>query len=362
MKKLPIGIIGCGKIAQNTYFPNFNGIYAPFVKTVACADLLPDLARKCAEQFSIPRTLTPDELLVDPEIALLVNLTIPEAHYELNKRALLAGKHVYCEKPLALNCAEAVELGNLAKQRGLMLSNAPDTILGATIQTARQSLDAGSIGQVRHVSAWFSLNVGLERYYRPAVGPILDFGPYYIGALLTLLGPITRVSALGDKLPLPDPNAPGSTFLPATPSHAAAALQFASGATGTLGMSADALMYDSSIEIIGSQGRLSLPDPNKFEGSVTVRDYQSGERQLENLFDFDGKHRGVGVADMALALREKRPRRIDTDLVVHSTEVLVSILESIRTGKTVSLTTTCQRPAPMSPKSTGTPFAIPARH
>ena len=360
MKKLSVGIIGCGAIARNAYLPRFTGRHASLIHLAACADVVTASAQKCAEEFSISRVLSPDELLADPGIELVVNLTNPEAHYDLNKRALQSGKHVYSEKPLALSTAEAVELGRIARERRLMLSCAPDTLLGSAHQNARHLLDNGRIGQVRHAAVWCSLKIPPRRYYRPAAGPMLDFGPYYAGALISLLGPIQRVCTLGDPVALPNPDAPGETFMPETPSHAALAFQFASGATGTLGLSSDAHMYDSAIEIIGTKGRLSVPDPNYFGGKVFVTDSKEGPREVESIFDFDDQGRGAGVADMALALLEKRPERLDADLAVHTTDFLVCALESIRTGRAVDLVTTCRRPVPMSPKSSANPFEIPS--
>ena len=357
MNKLSLGIIGCGRIAQNAYLPNFTGRHASLVRVAACADAMPGAAQKCATMFSIPRVLSPDELLADPDIDLVVNLTIPEAHYDLNQRALLAGKHVYCEKPLATSAGEAFELRDIARERGLMLSCAPDTLLGSMLQNARRSLDDGIIGEVRHVSAWFSLNVRSPRYYRPGVGPVLDFGPYYVGSLVSLLGPVSRVTGLGTTPALETADEPGKTFVPESVSHFAAAFVFASGVTGTLGGSSDARNYESGIEILGNNGRLSVADPNFFNGKITVTDSEKNSRELASEFDLDSQDRGAGVAEMAMALREKRAHRLDADLVVHTTEVLMALIESIRTGHAIDLTTTCRRPVPMSLKSSGNPFA-----
>jgi predicted dehydrogenase len=358
LKKLSIGVLGCGNIARNTYFPSFTSHYASLVRLAACADVVPAAAQRCAAAFSVPRVLTPDELLADPEIDLVVNLTIPEAHYELNKRALEAGKHVYSEKPLALSTAEALELGRIAEARGLMLAVAPDTILGAPHQAARRALDAGAIGTVRHVSAWCSLSLPFKNYYRPAAGPILDFGPYYVGLMVFLLGPVARVAAFGAAAPI-TPQDGGPDFVPAVPAHAAVALQFASGVTGTLGLATDACIYESGVELLGTVGRLSVPDPNKFEGEARLKTCQE-DTALPPGSALDGRHRGACVADMARALAEGRPHRLANAFSVHCTEVLVSILESIRTGSAVDLTTTCVRPEPMAPPSSADPFAFVA--
>jgi len=356
MSRLPIGILGCGAIARNAYLPSFTTHYSGEVELFACADAVPAAAAACAEKFGIPRVLSPEELLADPGIALVVNLTIPEAHEELNRKALLAGKHVYCEKPLALSRAEAIHLGKIAAEQGRMLAVAPDTILGAPHQAARKALDAGAVGTVRHVSAWCSLHIGLERYYRPAAGPILDFGPYYVGLMVFLLGPVTRVAALGAPVELPKEDGTKETFAPQTPSHAAVALQFASGATGTLGLSTDACIYESGIEVLGTSGRITVPDPNKFEGASHLKTYQE-DVDLPADFALDGRHRGAGVADMAWALRDRRPHRLGNAFCVHCTELLVSILESLDTGRAVDLSTTCERPAPMAPRTAPHPFA-----
>lgn len=356
MKRLKVGIVGCGAIAKNAYLPSFFGHYAPFVEVVACADAVPAAAEACAAAFSIPRVVAADKLVGDPEVELVVNLTVPEAHYALNRQALLAGRHVYCEKPLALSAAEAVELGRLAEERGLMLAVAPDTLLGAPHQAARKALDAGVIGTVRHASAWCSLNIGIERYYRPAAGPALDFGPYYIGLLVMLLGPVSRVASLGAPVALPRPGVEGETFLPESPGHLGVALQFASGATGTLGLATDACIYESGVELIGTRGRLSVPDPNKFEGSARLKTHEVDEA-LPAGSALNDRHRGAGVADMACALREGRTHRLGNAFSVHCTEVLVSMAASLRSGQVFDVTTRCTRPVVMPGDGAVHPFA-----
>lgn len=352
MERVRLGVLGCGAIARNAYLPNFCGAYADWVRVVACADVDAAVARRCAEQFGIARVLSAEELLGDPEVELVVNLTTPEAHYATNLRALEAGKHVYSEKPLALSGAQARELGERARAGGLMCAVAPDTLLGSGHQTARAALDAGRIGVVRHAAAWCSLNIGPARYYRAAAGPLLDFGPYYVGALVALCGPVARVAALGRGRPFV-PTGGTVEVDSEVPAHAAVAMEFVSGATGTVGFASDACLYESRLELIGNQGRLELPDPNHFGGVVRLTPAAGETGELPVVHGLGGKDRGAGVVDMAVALRRGGRPRLEVDFSVHVTEVLVAMDASWRGGEVKAVESRCERPVPMPPGGFG---------
>lgn len=340
-----IGIIGCGKISP-AYLKTLTTVGRPHVEVAACADISHEAARACAERFGIPRVLTPEALLSDPDIRIVATLTIPEAHEPVTRSALLSGKHVYCEKPLALDLSAARDLHALARDRGLMLSCAPDTLLGVAHQRARHLLDNGAIGTPADAFAHLQMAAALPAHYmRAASGPLLDMGPYYIGALVFLLGPVRRVSALGSRMPMKD--AAGAVFTPEAHSRVGASLEFASGVTAQLSLLNFGQTYAPRLEIFGSAARLVCADPNQFEGAVLV---DNAEPDVEFPdFPYAQNSRGAGIIDMSLALREGRDCRLGADFCLHCAEVALSIRQSIETERVVLLQTTCERPAPMTP-------------
>jgi predicted dehydrogenase len=340
-----IGIIGCGKISS-AYLNTLVSVGRPHVEVAACADLVPAAAQSCAEKFGIPRALSPEELLADPEIEFVANLTIPEAHESVTRAALQAGKHVYCEKPLALDWAAARELHALSRERGLLLSCAPDTLLGVAHQRARHLLDHGAIGLPADAFAQLQMAMQLPAHYmRAASGPLMDMGPYYIGALVFLLGPVRRVAALGARLPMKDPE--GKTFTPEAPSRVGATLEFVSGVSAQLSLLNFGRPYAPRLEIFGSNGRLVCADPNHFEGTVLVDDAEPAVDFPE--FPFARNDRGAGLIEMSLAVQEGRDCRLNADFCLHATEVMLRIRESIETGRMAVLETTCDRPQLMTP-------------
>lgn len=356
MARVPVGILGCGAISK-AYLTSLTGKYSHLVEVAACADIVRESAEKRAAEFGVPRVLTPEELLADPGIRIVANLTIPEAHFDVNRRILEAGKHVYTEKPLALTVEEGMALHNLATSRGLALACAPDTVLGAGLQTTRQALDAGRIGEPVAFHARFSMPNMTERYMRAAVGPLLDMGPYLVGALVSLLGPVTRVAALAARPAMKD-KTDGHAFVPQAPARVGAALQFASGCVGTLSVAVNTDTYGPVLEIIGSGGAsLVAPDPNTFAGQVTIRRYNTSE-DVPLAFALDGRDRGAGIADIAHGLQAGRPPRLSAALSLHCLEVKLAILEAAARGANVDLRTTCDRPAPMAARDAADPFAL----
>lgn len=366
MRKAKLGIVGCGRISP-TYLRTLADRFPSLVEIAACADLDGSAARARAEEFRIPKVLTAEDLLADPEIEIVANLTIPEAHFALNKAALMAGKHVYTEKPFALTMDEARELSALAAERELRIAAAPDTMLGAGMQTCRKLIDDGWLGHVLGFRVSLSLSAGSERYLRPAVGPTLDMGPYYVGAVIFLLGAIKRIHAVA-RYPfasrtVADPAAKnyGATFAPATPSVAAAAVELVSGPIGTVFLCAEAKTYTPSIEIYGTEATLVCNDANHCSGPVHLRHTALAEPEVPIPFSFNEKGiRGLGIADMALAIRYRRPHRLSPEYAAHTTEALLGILTAAETGQPVTLETTCDRPFPMRPCLIGSPFGEPA--
>lgn len=363
-KTLGVGIIGCGNIstAYLSLAASFNGY-----EIVSVADINMNNARAQAAKFDV-RAETVDALLGADDVDLVINLTIPAAHVDVSRAILQAGKHVYSEKPFVLSLAEAQELGELARANNLRIGSAPDTFLGASHQLARSLVDDGAIGRVTSGVASV-MGSGMEDwhpnpdfFFQKGGGPVLDMGPYYICNLVQLLGPVKQVSAFSGAAHATRTigNGPrdGETVPVETPTTIHSILSFESGAIITLLTSWDVWASDTpTMELYGTQGTMAVPDPNWFGGTLTITDRAGPpvEKTWEHPFgipnfeDVHANYRGAGLADMALAIAEDRPHRCDDVFATHVIEVLTAILEAGETGRVLKLTTTCERPAPLSP-------------
>lgn len=351
-----VGIVGCGNISgiylQNA--PRFEAL-----QVVACADLVQERAEAQAAKYKVPKACTLEALLADPEVELVINLTIPRAHAAVALAALAAGKHVYNEKPLGITRAEGKTMLAAAAERKLRIGGAPDTFMGAGLQTARRVLDEGRVGAPVAATA-FMVCHGHEGwhpdpafYYEPGGGPLLDMGPYYLTALVSLLGPVQRVASSA-RITFPTRTITsqpkrGQTIKVQTPTHITGALEFASGAVATLIMSFDVWSHNLPLlELHGAEGSLSLPDPNFFGGPLRVR--QPGQREWTEIplaFDYHSNDRILGVADMAQAIRSGRPHRANGELTFHVLDVMQALLESSEQGQHITIGSTCERPAPL---------------
>lgn len=364
MNNLGVGIIGCGNIssAYLELAPLFEGL-----EMRAVADLDPEAAKSRAEEFGV-RASTPKELLAADDIDVVVNLTIPGAHFAVTSSILEAGKHAYTEKPLVLTLDEGKALRDLADARSLRVGSAPDTFLGGAHQMARAAIDKGRVGKIvagtAHVmsSGMESWHPNPDFFFKPGAGPVLDIGPYYVTNLIQLIGPVRRVVALTTsaheyRTITSQPRA-GEKIKVETPTNIHALLEFEQGATVTLSTSWDVHSHrHANMELYGSNGSLFVPDPNFFGGDVEIG---LPGKDIEALPSWDhpfgipnqGKranYRVAGLADMAAALRENQPHRCSMDLALHAVDVMTSILRSGETGGFVEMTTTCERPEPMSP-------------
>ena len=356
MRRVGIGVIGCGTIcgAYLTAARDF-----PVLDIRALADANMAAAEARAAEFG-PAAVTVDTLLADPEIEIVLNLTVPAAHVEVGRRILAAGKHAYSEKPLGVTVAEASRLTEEAERRGLRLGCAPDTFLGGAHQAARTFLDAGRLGEPVGGTAFF-MCPGHERwhpnpdfYYKAGGGPMLDMGPYYITGLVNLLGPVARVAGMA-----PTPrrtreitSAPraGETIEVEVPTHVAAILQFHQGAALTVTMSFDVAGHRHlPLEIYGTEGTLLVPDPNFFGGEVSflARGGDWTDVPVE-LPWATGNHRSLGLADMAAAIGDGRPHRASGTLALHVLEVMEAIGSSAETGGFVEIATRPERPHPLA--------------
>lgn len=358
VKPVKTGVIGCGNISS-AYLKSF-GLF-DIVDVVACADIRLEVAQDCAKSFALPHACSPDELLADPNVELIVNLTPANEHYAVSAAALAAGKSVYSEKPLATDREHARSLREVAESRGLSFGCAPDTVLGGGLQTCRKLIDDGFIGTPIGASAVCTFagpdtwHPDPAPFFQSGAGPLFDMGPYYITALVHLLGPIRRVTALAKtgiegRVILRGPQA-GDGIEVNTPTHVTTLLEFANGAHCSFMVSFDArALGEPFIEIYGSEGTLRVPDTNHFGGEVKFF-----QRKTNNWKDVALTHgyrddcRGLGVADMALALRTGQPHRADARLAYHVVDVMQSILESAELGTSRDIESTCERPAPMAP-------------
>ncbi len=350
--KVNVGIIGCGNI-----FPQYvNGCRAfEILDVVAVADIDLNRAQARAKEFKIPKACTVAELLADPAIEIVVNLTVPQVHAAVSLDILRAGKHVHGEKPLALRREEGQEVLAIAKQKGLLVGCAPDTFLGGGIQTARKLLDDGAIGAPVSAVAFMcghgpeSWHPNPEFYYKQGGGPLFDMGPYYLTALINLLGSVKRVTASA-RISFPERVATskeknGLRIGVEIPTHVSGVLDFESGAVGTVIMSFDTWAHHLPlIEIYGAEGSMSVPDPNTFGGTVKTRRSDAKNWEDNPLTHSSTVGRGIGVADMAYAIRTGRTHRASGELAYHVLDVMQSLHEASELGRHVMIESTCAKP------------------
>lgn len=335
----------------------------------ACANRTVARAKSQAKTYHVPRAYSIDDALADADIELIINLTTPDVHAKIALAALQAGKSVYNEKPLAISREDGRRLLEEAAVRGLRVGCAPDTFLGGGLQTCRQLLDAGEIGAPVAATGFMGIQ-GPEAWhpdpgflYAEGAGPLFDIGPYYLTALISLLGPIRRVTGSarttyaertigsgpkqGQKIPVE------------TPTHIAGILDFAGGPVATLTTSFDVAvsagaainLYDiggALLEIQGTKGTLCLPDPNMFNGPVKVRRLgEANWREVPLTHGYTDNSRGIGAADMAYAMRNGRSHRASGEMAYHVLDAMHGILEAAVTGRHQELSSGCERPLPL---------------
>ena len=383
MKKLRIGVVGLGDISH-VYLTTLQK-YSDLVTLCACASRTLEKAQRKAAEYGIPQAYAcAEDLIREADVDLILNLTTPDMHYPLNKLALECGKHVYTEKPLAGSFAEGQELMQLAAQNNLRVGCAPDTFLGGRLQTCRDVLDAGTIGEVIGASAFVIYHGGETFHPNPAffyhkgAGPLMDIGPYYVTALLSLLGPVSTCCAMSkltfDTRPITSQPHCGEQIDVEVDTYTTGLMQFASGAIGTAMFSFD--VWDSNLprmELYGTKGTLCIPDidpldgPNIFGGDILLRTqdnyrwYQMPRAQAD--LDKDWIHipitrpfrstshaensRGIGLIDMVLAIAKNRPERASGAMALHSLEVMEHMLDSAQSQQFRTMQTTFDRPAPL---------------
>lgn len=355
--KANVGIIGCGQISS---------IYleAPqafdILNIVACADIDMERARAQAQKYGVPKACTVEKLLADPDIDIVINLTIPRVHAEIGLAAVEAGKSPYSEKPLGVNREQAKALLSAAQAKNMRVGCAPDTFLGGGIQTCVKLINDGAIGVPVAATAFMvghgpeSWHADPDFFYQPGAGPMFDMGPYYLTALIAMLGPVRRVTgsthiSFPERIITSQPKY-GTKITVNTPTHVAGLMDFASGAVGTIITSFDVWSHQlPRIEIYGSEGTLSVPDPNTFGGPVYLRKAQEREwQEVEITHGYTNNSRGIGVADMAYAIRTGRAHRASGALAYHVLDIMQSFHDASTEGKHIELTSECERPAPLN--------------
>ncbi|MFP4501943.1 MAG: Gfo/Idh/MocA family protein [Candidatus Hydrogenedentota bacterium] len=355
MDRVNVGIVGCGNISDIYFkagkrFDNLN--------IVACADLDVERCRDKAEEHGVPAACTTAELLADDTIEIVVNLTEPGAHYAVSMAAVAAGKHVHSEKPLALTRHQGREILDCAEAKGVRVGCAPDTFLGAAQQTARKAIDDGCIGEPVAATAFMQCH-GHESwhpnpafYYQAGGGPLFDMGPYYLTALINLIGPVRGVSGSA-RITFPERVATckereGEVIPVETPTHIAGTLDFTNGAIGTMVTSFDVWRASLHfIEVHGTEGSMQVPDPNNFGGVVRIwRPGNEDWQELPYTHPYADNSRGLAVAELAAAIREDRPHRASGDLAYHVLDIMQGFLDAAATGRRMELSTAATRPAP----------------
>lgn len=356
MSAVGIGVIGVGVISD-TYLENLGRF--PDTEVLIVGDLLLDRAQAQAEKYGVPAFGSADDVLAHPGVDLVINLTIPAVHIEVSRAAIAAGKHVWTEKPLGLDREGAAELLREAAAAGLRVGSAPDTLLGPGFQAARRAIESGVIGRPLFAQTAFQTqgpdlwHPDPEFLFARGAGPLLDMGPYYFSALVSLLGPIAAVTARGSRPRLErtihaGPRA-GETFPVEVPSSIQVLSSFAGGQHGTHLMSFDsALERHGVLEIHGTEGSIVLPDPNRFDGRIAyvkplgvIRDGMRFEQdwvEIPNEGTVVG--RGMGVLDMARSIAADRPHIATGELGFHVLDVMLSAEESSATGQTLEIGST----------------------
>ena len=377
MKPVKVGVVGCGDICD-IYFKNI----AKFdnLEAVACADLILERAQKKAETYGC-KAMTVNEIMSSPEVEVILNLTIPAAHHDIDMAALHAGKHVYSEKPLSITMEDAKEILDLAKKKNLLVGCAPDTFLGARMQTMRKMIDDGWIGKPVAATA-FMTNHGTENWhpnpvfhYKTGAGPLFDMGPYYVTALLALLGPAKRLCGITNKyfekrLITSQPLA-GQYIDVEVPTHVSGTIEFQNGVTATLITSFD--IWDSNLprlEIYGTEGTISMTDPDPlagpdiFHGVIKFRRKDEADwydlpydlprkeeatpwATIPSCYDYNQNSRALGLADMARAIRSGGKFRANGDMANHVLEIMLGIYESSESGTYYTLKSSCELPEVM---------------
>ena len=355
---IKIGFVGVGDIS-GIYLKNITGFFGE-IEIAGICDLVREKAERAAEKYNIKKIYKDMyELFADPEVDIVLNITRPYEHFGVSKAALEAGKNVYSEKPLAATLEEGRILKKLADEKGLFLGGAPDTFLGAGIQTSRKLIDDGFIGTPVGAAAFMicrgheSWHPDPEFYYKHGGGPMFDMGPYYLTALVNLLGPVESVMGMS-KISYPErmitsERLNGTIIKVDVPTYITGILKFKSGAIGTIFTTFDVKYTDGArLEVYGSKGTLKVPDPNGFGGPVMLlRSEEKEYREMPLCFSYPDNNRALGLADMAKAIETGRRFRANVRQTLHVLEIMCAIETSSKEGRLVKIESDYEPEAPM---------------
>ncbi|MDH7487356.1 MAG: Gfo/Idh/MocA family oxidoreductase [Anaerolineae bacterium] len=353
--KVAVGIIGTGNIF-GAYVKGCRAFH--ILEIAACADIDRDKAQAKAAEFDIPKVCSVEELLAEAEVQIVVNLTVPKAHAEVSLAAIEAGKHVYSEKPLAITRQDGQKLLAAAREKGVRVGCAPDTFLGGGLQTCRKLVDDGWIGEPVAAAAFMvqhgpeSWHPNPDFFYQVGGGPLFDVGPYYLTALVNLLGPVRRVAgsariSFAERIATSEMHR-GRRIAVEVPTHVAGVLDFVAGPIGSIITSFDVWAANlPRIEIYGSEGSLGVPDPNIFGGRVLLRRAGATEWSEVPLTHSAAVGRGIGVADMAYGIVHGRPHRASGEMAYHVLDIMQALGESSAAGRHMEIASRCSRPAPL---------------
>ena len=357
MATTKVGIVGCGNISS-IYLKNCQHVFT-HVEVAACADLLVERAEAQAAEHGVAKACSVEALLADDAIDIVLNLTIPNAHASVAAAAVEAGKNVHNEKPLTITRADGRALLEAAAAKGVRVGAAPDTFMGGGLQTCRKLIDDGAIGEPVAATAFMtchgheSWHPNPEFFYKSGGGPMFDMGPYYLTALVSLMGPVKRVTG-STRITFPQRTITSEPFKGTVidvdlPTHVAGVMDFANGAVATIITSFDVWAANlPRIEIYGSEGSLSVPDPNTFGGPVQIR--RAGGKDWEDVeltHGYAENSRGIAVADMAAAVASGRAHRASGEMAYHVLDIMHAFHDASDAGKHIELESTCERPAAM---------------
>lgn len=335
---MKIGIVGCGNISD-IYLKNLTTVFEN-TEVYSVCDVDETKANAQAQKYNVAKVQTFEQMLTDPKIDIILNITTPKNHFEICKKALLAGKHVYVEKPLCVSYDEGKQLLSVAKEKGLYIGSAPDTFLGAGIQTAINLIKTGAIGKPVGGAAYMmcsgheSWHPSPEFYYDIGGGPLFDMGPYYITALVRMLGPVKSVYAVGtrafDERTITSEQKYGQKIPVRVDTHNVGILSFENGAVVTLVTSFDVIKHSMpKIEIYGSDGSINVPDPNKFGGPVTIATREQKQfTEVSLISEYSDNYRGIGISEMITAIEEGRMNNASGSLALHVVEIMEAFVKS----------------------------------
>lgn len=351
LEKTKIGVLGVGAISK-AYIPNIINKFSFALEIVAIADLNSELALQRADEFGLAAEIvcTPEEMLANDEISIILNLTNIAVHYDVIRSILMAGKHCYSEKPLSLDRKQAKDIIKLAAEKNLRIGCAPDCFLGAAHQTERKVLDDGYIGKPVFANAVIHMSMEYPPYLTSKYGAAqFDMGPYFVTALVNMLGPAKKVTGFS-KIPFPKRMVEnttnvcfGSECVPDVPTLVSGIIEFESGVLATMTTLNDSHDYIPKLEVTGNQGTLVCADPNYFGGDVKIYTKYDQEPNMVPFFhDYNDEARGLGLADMAYAIKQNRAHRASGELALHVVDILQGLAES--NGNAIEMTTTCERP------------------